>query len=90
MTRSRSRSTAAGPLIDVRENLMLHVLPAAQCSTLFSLATERSSAVGPLRSAPWQAPTPSASVAPARRPSGVAPVQWPECTCPSTGHTPQV
>ena len=71
-------------------NLTLQVLPAGQCLTLSSRATDCSRAVGPCVSAPWQAPTPSTSGAPLCRPSGVAPVQCPALTWPFTGHTPQV
>ena len=44
---------------------MLQVFPAGQCSMLLRRATDWISAVGPLRSAPWQAPTPSTNGCPA-------------------------
>jgi hypothetical protein len=78
------------PSTEDRENFILQVFPAAQCSTLFSLATDFSNAVGPVLSAPWHAPTPSTSGAPESLPSGDAPVMYPEWTWPLTGHMPQV
>ena len=42
------------------------------------LATDLSTAVGPLRSAPWTGEMPSESGVPAWRPSGVAPVTEPK------------